>query len=651
VNSNAPSDRLADALDGRVQTEQVRLLYAQAPLGTATSVLIAPLMTLVLWDTLPRVVLVIWFLALAVTILIRLALTAAFQHCPDPAADIERWAARYTWACAATGVCWGGCVVLLALSPSLIYDTFIALMLGGVLMGGVLTMSPFLRAYVAYALPIGLPPVLWLLLRDDPMRVTMGASGVLYLLLALVTAQRFHRMLVRSLRLAAENLSLAQSFAAAKEQAEETNRQLADQQAALRDSMAAMRELYQVISTPRRHANDRIQALLAMGCQRFDMVIGILCHVDGERYEVVYSVAPGGEVARGDVFKLADTYCHDTLRAGTLLGFEHASAGPWRAHPCYRRFGLEAYLGVPVRVGGQVYGTLSFSSFKPRSTLFTPVDRELIQLMAQWVGGALEQEYMAETTQRQQTLLAHASRLNTLGEMASGLVHEINQPITAINLYAEAGLTWVCNEALGPAEARETLEKIIAQTVRAKAIIQRIRHFARQGKPHYATVRINDLFADIMDFLNLEARRHQIDLRYDIAPELPPTRADVLQVQQVLLNLIRNAMDAMSADGLEIRALVISARAESTGIEIAVQDSGPGLAPEALGQLPPPFFTTKPDGLGLGLSISQSIVEAHGGQLWATSNAERGVTFHFTLPIAASAVPQNAAETLSLDAV
>jgi C4-dicarboxylate-specific signal transduction histidine kinase len=235
--------------------------------------------------------------------------------------------------------------------------------------------------------------------------------------------------------------------------------------------------------------------------------------------------------------------------------------------------------------------------------------------------------------------------------MASGLVHEINQPIIAINLYAEAGLTRVRNNALGPAEARETLEKITAQTARTHAIIQRIRHFARQSKPHYATVRIDDLFEDVTDFLNLEARRRQITLGYDIAPELPRVRADALQVQQVILNLVRNAMDAMNDDAeLETRTLTISARTQAEEVEIAVQDSGPGLAPDVLDQFMHPFFTTKPDGLGLGLSISHSIIETHGGRLWATPNRGPGVTFHFTLPVVAPAAAEPAAEALSLDA-
>jgi signal transduction histidine kinase len=647
MNARIRLDPPADALDRGVRTEQVQLLYAQAPMGAAASLLAAPLLALVVWDSFPHPVLAGWLVLLAITVLVRLALTVAFRRCPDPGATAERWIRRYAWACAASGLCWGGCVILLALSSSPIYDAFIALMLGGVLMGGVFTLSPLFSVYLAYALPLGLPPVLWLLLQDDLMHVAMGAGGVLYLLLALGTARRFHRTLNHSLRLAAENLNLAQSFAKAKEQAEEINRQLARQQAALQDSVSAMRELYQVISIPRRRASDRIQAMLTMGCQRFGMAIGLLCHIDGERYEVVHAITPGGEVAPGDVLALGDTYCRDTLRARGALGFEHAATGPWRHHPSYWKFGLEAYLGVPVQVGEQVYGTLSFSDFKPRAAPFTPVDRELIQLMAQWVGGALEQERMAETAQRQQTLLAHASRLGTLGEMASALVHEINQPVTAITLYAEAGLTRARHDALGSVEARETLEKIIAQSTRAHAIIQRIRRFARQGKPSYTTVRIDDVLEDLADFLNLEARRHRLDLRYDIAPGLPPVLADALQVQQVILNLVRNALEAMSDGDGKTRTLAISARAAPNAVEIAVQDSGPGLPPDALDQLSHPFFTTKPDGLGLGLSISQSIVEAHGGRLWATANAGPGVTFHLTLPAVACA--ERAAEVVAAE--
>jgi len=157
---------------------------------------------------------------LETTIAIRLALIFSFQHDTDRDGDMEPWADRYTWACAASGVCWGGCVFLLALSPSLVYQAFIALLLGGVLMGGVLTMTPVLTTCVFYSLPLALPPMFWLLLQDNLMSAAMGATGILYLLLALGTAHRYHQTLVHSLRLAIANLGLAQSFATAKEQAE-----------------------------------------------------------------------------------------------------------------------------------------------------------------------------------------------------------------------------------------------------------------------------------------------------------------------------------------------------------------------------------------------------------------------------------------------
>ncbi len=634
MNTAAPPVATAELLARRIFAEQVRLLYAQAPLGTVASLLIAPMLALIHWDIVPHAVLLGWLALLETTLLVRLALIAAFRRRREPDVDADRWARRYTWACAASGVCWGGCVVLLILAPSLAYQSFTALVLGGVLMGGVLTMTPVLVTYVAYALPLILPPVLWLLLRDDPLRATMGAAGILYLLLALGTAQHYHQTLTRSLRLALENAGLAQSFAAAKEQAEAGNQQLAEQQAALRSSVEAMRELYEVISTPRRHPNDQIQAMLAMGCQRFGLTIGILAHVEDDRYEIVQAITPGGEISRGDVFALGDTYCRDTLRAREPLGLEHVSTSDWRRHPCYLKFKLEAYLGAPVQVGEHIYGTLNFSNFRPRPTPFAAVDRELIQLMARWVGSALEQEQMAVAAQRQQALLAHASRLNTLGEMASGLAHEINQPITAISLYAETGLTRLRNGPVEPAELRETLEKIAAQSTRTHTIIQQVRHFARQSKPQYLTVRVSALLDDIADFLDMETRRHHVHLRQDIGPDLPPVLADPLQVQQVILNLVRNAVDATgTVDGP--RTILLSACPGPDGVELAVQDNGPGLDPNLLRQLPHPFFTTKPDGLGLGLSISQSIVETHGGRLWATPNRGAGATFHFTLPAAA----------------
>jgi len=648
IKTTVPPNPTTDPDAQCVRAQQARLLYARVPLDAVASLMIASTLTLIVWNAIPLPVLLIWLALLGTTMILRLALAFAFQRHPPPDdEDATRWIVRYAWACLANGLGWGGAVLLLVYSPALAYDALIILALGGVLLSGVLALIPTPQAFLAYALPLSLPPSLWLLWQNNPLHVALGATSLLYLLLTAEMARRCGWTLNQSLRLALENEQLAHSFAAAKEQDGKDHRQLTKQQVA--DSADAMHALYQVVSSPARRT-ERMQALLAMGRQQFGLATGILARIEGDLYEIVQVQSRHGEIHSGDAFALGNTYCRDTLRAQGPLGFEHAATGVQRHHPCYKKFRLEAYLGAPVWVSGSLYGTLNFSDSQPRATPFTAVDRELIQLMAQWMGGALEQERMAAASQRQQALLAHASRLNTLGEMVSGVVHEINQPITAITLYAEAGLARLCNSSLEEDEWREMLEKIIAQSARANAIIQQIRRFARRGKPQYVPVRVHDLLDEIADFLNLEAQRHAICICYETSSTLPPVLADALQIQQVILNLARNAIDAISSDD-GAGKIILSACLNQDAVEITVQDTGPGLEPSVTRQLLHPFFTTKPHGLGLGLPISQSIVEAHGGRLWVTTNSGPGVTFHFTLPIAGGTErPERTAATLPVEA-
>lgn len=646
MSASAHLGRLATTLDQRVRIEQVRLLYAQAPLGVAAGLLVAPLLTLLIYQYFPLGQLLIWLCLLELSFLGRLALSIAFQRRAGASSHPEPWAAAYAWACAINGACWGGCVLLLAQSSAPWVALCILMILGAVLLGAIFSLSASFTVYTAYALPLSLPSILWLLLQPESTQAAIGAVSLIYLLLALATAWRLHRTLRHSLQLAAENLTLAHCFAQAKEQTEVSNQNLSRQRTALRNCVQAMRALHQVISTPHRHAAERIEALLTMGCARFGLPVGLLSRAgaNGERCEIAHSSVLEPRITPDMLFRLAETYCCQTLEVQASLHFTRAPAngdGPPLADPNFR---LEAYLGAPVYVDGQVYGALSFAGLTPRATPFTAADRGLVQLMAQWVGGALKQERMAETTQQQQALLAHASRLQSLGEMASGLVHEINQPVTAIALYAEAGLSQARCQQLSADQARETLEKILTQSARATALVQRIRHFARQSKPHYVTVRINAILEELAGFLRLETRRHQVDLRCAIAADLPLVRADVLQVQQVILNLVRNALEAMAMAmtnlaGSPTPCIIISVNAAAHEVTIAVRDSGTGLPPDDLEALPRPFFTTKPGGLGLGLAISQSIIEAHGGRLWAAANvAGPGVTFFFTLPIVDAAV-------------
>jgi two-component system sensor kinase FixL len=234
-----------------------------------------------------------------------------------------------------------------------------------------------------------------------------------------------------------------------------------------------------------------------------------------------------------------------------------------------------------------------------------------------------------------QERLTHFSRLSTMGEMAAGLAHEINQPLAAIATYAQAGQRFVRSPNHDDADVLEALEQINAQALRAGEVIRRLRNFVKNREVKREPVDCNRLLDELRTLAETDARLHNVRLRIDAEPSLPTVYADPIQLQQVVLNLVRNAIDAMSEAPETRREVLLSTRQLPEGeIEIIVADHGSGLAPEAAEHLFNPFFTTKSGGTGLGLAISRSIVRAHGGRLWHTPNEGTGARFHFTLPAA-----------------
>jgi len=241
----------------------------------------------------------------------------------------------------------------------------------------------------------------------------------------------------------------------------------------------------------------------------------------------------------------------------------------------------------------------------------------------------------AEAEARQhQAELAHLLRVGTIGEMAAGLAHEINQPLSAIVSYAKGCARRMRANGEPSPELLDAMEQIAAQAIRADQIVRRLRSFVRKQEPKRERVDLNDLVRDVARLAVSETRQRRTTMRLDLAPELPPIQADGIQIEQVILNLIRNGLEAMHQPHVEDAVLSIrtALNGEDT-VEVAVSDSGEGLAPEHADKMFSPFFTTKPHGLGMGLSISRSIIEAHGGRLWATPNPERGATFRFTVPV------------------
>ncbi len=226
--------------------------------------------------------------------------------------------------------------------------------------------------------------------------------------------------------------------------------------------------------------------------------------------------------------------------------------------------------------------------------------------------------------------LAHTNRVSTLGEMAASLAHEIKQPIAAAITSANSCIEWLAHEPPNLDRARAAAARIDKYGNRAAEIIDRVRSFYKKSPPQRELVDVNGIIHEMLTLLEGEATRSSIAMRTDLSAELPKVIADRVQLQQVFMNLMVNAIEAMKDSGGEI---TVKSQLQDGQLQFSVSDTGVGLPMEKMDQIFSAFFTTKPQGSGMGLAISRSIVESHGGRLWATGNDGRGATFHFTLPI------------------
>ena len=231
--------------------------------------------------------------------------------------------------------------------------------------------------------------------------------------------------------------------------------------------------------------------------------------------------------------------------------------------------------------------------------------------------------------------LAHVGRLTTMGEMASGIAHELNQPLTAIATYAQATRRLLAAGAGSKEDLEDALEQIGRQAERAGEIIRRLRSFVRKHEAGSERVDVNEQLRSVARLADVDARAHQARVDMALADRLPPVMADAIQIQQVILNLIRNAIESMVDEPVDRRIVTITSLLPNRDrVEVQVADRGMGIPPSLADRLFTPFLTTKSAGMGLGLTISSSIITAHGGKLWFTPNPGGGACFHFTLPVA-----------------
>ena len=294
----------------------------------------------------------------------------------------------------------------------------------------------------------------------------------------------------------------------------------------------------------------------------------------------------------------------------------------------YRETGEKRVIGI----GRVVVGRRKDGTTFPARLAIGEIALDQGRLFTGFIHDITEREHIQRRAGVLQQELMHASRLSAMGEMASGIAHELNQPLTAIMNYARAARRHLDRSEPDPAPIADLVDKAGQQAERAAEIIKRLRRFIRQDESERRLEPINAVVEEAAALALIGASDHHIELIFDLNDSLPPVLIDRIEVQQVVLNILRNAIEAFEGPG-ERKIRVSTGTVGSEKVRVDIRDNGPGLAPEIADDPFRPFQTTKEDGLGIGLAISRTIIDAHGGRLWAKNLPEGGAAFCFSLPV------------------
>ncbi|HEV3109779.1 MAG TPA: ATP-binding protein [Candidatus Binataceae bacterium] len=316
--------------------------------------------------------------------------------------------------------------------------------------------------------------------------------------------------------------------------------------------------------------------------------------------------------------------------------------------PELRRF-VEAYgpvanVTMPLQVGATVVGGLTFDKYRgPRD--WPEQELRRLRVVGQIMASALDRKRADLQTRELQAEVTLAARRSAMGEFAASIAHELNQPLGAILGNANAARRMISGEKSNPGEAVAALGDIVEDAKRASGIIRRVRALFKDGNSPKTVLDLSVPLAEIEGLLRSEAGVRKLSLRIEVAPSLPPIMGDRIQLQQCLLNLVLNAFDSVAAANSQRREVLVRVVQEKAGwVRVSVSDSGHGIDPLVQGRLFEPFVTTKPNGMGMGLLVTRSIVESHGGKISGKSNDDVGATFSFTLPTSRGRLREERAE-------
>ena len=412
---------------------------------------------------------------------------------------------------------------------------------------------------------------------------------------------------------------------------EERTAELADVNSSLRRSESTLRAMHDITTDPDTDFDTKLESLLHEGCVFFGMRFAIVRDA-GEA--ITCRVSIDSSASPQQQSRIADCLRDEIRAAGKPVSIADFRQHPLLANPVEGADLSGAAIGVDFQVDDKIAGYILFGNCNAVERSFSDVDIDILQLMAQWLGGEIERSEIIRRAQEHQAQLAHVARLNTMGEMATGIAHELNQPLTAILNYSNGGLRLLQKQGELDSVVHDALSGISNDARRAADIIKRLREFIKRGEHRPERFALRDCIEAAIELLRPRLVQHQIDVSVDYAADVDEIVADRIQIEQVVVNLVLNAIDALQAVDPAMRRINIDiAETDSRQVAVAISDTGGALEENVIGQLFDPFYTTKTEGMGMGLSISRSIVEAHGGTIECRVDVSRQPTFRFTLPL------------------
>jgi PAS domain S-box-containing protein len=400
-----------------------------------------------------------------------------------------------------------------------------------------------------------------------------------------------------------------------------------------------------VVGTAATTGSDFFQSLVQHMAQALRARYAFVSTCDEQKHARTLAFWKGDGFGEDFDFEIADTPCEKVLH-GEVCRYRQGLQGLFPGDKLLADWQAESYLGVPMLDrSNRVIGHLAILDDKPMEADSRAID--LLKIFASRAAAELnrqkaEDELQAAMQERERMReelahLAHLNRVSTMGELTASLAHEIKQPITAAVTDAQACLRWLDRDQPAVVKAREAASRLIGDAKRASDIISRVGSLFKKDIGHRELVDVNDVIQEMIMLLRSEAARYSITIACQLSDGLPKITADRIQLQQVLMNLMINGIEATKDLSKRGELSIKSQEDGNRQVIVSVHDNGAGLPPEQVEQIFNAFFTTKPQGTGLGLAISRSIVESHGGRLWATCDNRSGATFYFTLPIEATA--------------